>query len=449
MVDSAEDVALPPLTARSDHAQSVRTDPAQSVRTDTAPSVQSAIASFRRGQSSRASMTARGLGRTNRRPREMSVIGSANGEEIEHAQILAATCRCRARIPGLFGEWGPFFNVDLTREEWWALLKLCGGTLLLFFTSGIAAYFYRVSRLDFKCDDLPFKTTVSYFLNLDATFLEFCLGMVQGIIFGAIDNGGLWAGMDAMDPLFNPDKVPWVYGRGGRRFFSGLNHRDACVYFSVEFLDGKMNAEERGKVENICREHQEEYDRLLQANNLSCTGYNEACYADPKSPLFLGSGVPKNIFITMLSQCRLNAQTYKTLLEVYSTQRKHQEEGLEIGTGSGFDDETGSVGRDSSLTLPLFRDEICSYFRTNGTYPGKSKKLADAMIQGWEPGRLTQAGIGNTFSDMVGGVVSVFIATMIITATGQCTNSLVSEVLGLVVGCLLGMAVCRMLSSKS
>ena len=68
---------------------------------------------------------------------------------------------------------------------------------------------------------------------------------------------------------------------------------------------------------------------------------------------------------------------------------------------------------------------------------------------GWQPGKLTQAGIGNTYSDMLGAFLSTFVGVLIINMT-QITNvSLISEAIGIVIGCIIGVIIPRTLLHKA
>lgn len=58
-----------------------------------------------------------------------------------------------------------------------------------------------------------------------------------------------------------------------------------------------------------------------------------------------------------------------------------------------------------------------------------------------------KAGYGNTFSDMIGAFLSTFIGRQIVYKTGVTEYPMWSEAIGIVVGCLLGIFIPRMIIS--
>lgn len=74
------------------------------------------------------------------------------------------------------------------------------------------------------------QLTVRQFLGADMRYLTTAsgiktvmVGMVGGIIFGFIDNAGLWFGMDALDPLFVKKGITGNAAAGyGNTFSDGL-----------------------------------------------------------------------------------------------------------------------------------------------------------------------------------------------------------------------------------
>lgn len=107
------------------------------------------------------------------------------------------------------------------------LLILIGGTLILIYVFGAAAYDSEKRRHDeiqaAKVIDKEIDEPVPYdffkdFLQLspevwdtDAKQQEFLknvfAGMAGGIVFGFIDNAGLWFGMDSLDPYLPDNKL--------------------------------------------------------------------------------------------------------------------------------------------------------------------------------------------------------------------------------------------------
>jgi len=95
----------------------------------------------------------------------------------------------------------PLASTTLTSEEMSGIQRLLLISLLLILVAGFAAYRARL-RND------P-GLTVKEFLGLNANYLLtergrmiILVGMIGGIIFGIIDNAGLWFGLSALEPLF-------------------------------------------------------------------------------------------------------------------------------------------------------------------------------------------------------------------------------------------------------
>jgi len=63
-------------------------------------------------------------------------------------------------------------------------------------------------------------------------------------------------------------------------------------------------------------------------------------------------------------------------------------------------------------------------------------------------GELTQAGIGNTFSDALGVTMGTFIGSIITNKTKVEQTPIWADAVGIIVGCLLGIFICRMFSTK-
>jgi len=95
----------------------------------------------------------------------------------------------------------PFLTNTLTPQESAGIHQLLFISSALILTAGTVAYMAR------KRND-P-SLTVQNFLGLNLKYLNtergltiMLVGMVSGIIFGIIDNVGLWFGMSALDPYF-------------------------------------------------------------------------------------------------------------------------------------------------------------------------------------------------------------------------------------------------------
>ena len=93
-----------------------------------------------------------------------------------------------------------FFNISTIEKK--RLQKLMIISYILIVILGTITYKYKNEKYKKKNHrDLTFFE----FINggpIDSTFLKRVLkGLGVGIVFGIIDNGGLWFGMDALDPI--------------------------------------------------------------------------------------------------------------------------------------------------------------------------------------------------------------------------------------------------------
>jgi hypothetical protein len=362
--------------------------------------------------------------------------------------LIKPTFTIPDNIPLLSGPWGPFINTNLTSGQYTGLRNLIIVSIALILAAGAAAYMYQKSDKVVECKTESLsedKKTVDYFLMSNVDIAGFFLGMGAGIIFGFIDNAGLFYGMSYLDPIFDPNKLPWVYGKGGKRVFTGLDQGE-LIYKNTEFSDGKLTPTETTKFKKIAEGLSKKYDReyKLSEDKRDVIHVNETAYSDPNSGMFLGSGIKKKEFVQKFIKRELREKTYYKEIENYRdfknnkprykqlkekstkiSKELHKLKGLGLGIGS-------SLG-----TKKRIRQLEKEYFNIK-PWPGKDKSLADASLQGWTPGKLTQAGLGNTYSDTLGGFVSTFVALIIVSASGQCTSSLIAEVLGLFIGCLMG-----------
>ena len=91
---------------------------------------------------------------------------------------------------------------SLTGEEWKGILLLSVVCVLLILISYIFLQYseYHKAKKAGKTDMPTFAETLGFKGKFDAK--SFFIGMMTNIIFGFIDNAGLFFGMDNLDPLF-------------------------------------------------------------------------------------------------------------------------------------------------------------------------------------------------------------------------------------------------------
>jgi hypothetical protein len=400
-------------------------------------------------------------------------------------------------VPLIGGEWGPFVNPSLRKDEQKQLFTLFIVSLLLILIFGTWAYYSNKnefenneSQLQPQTEEIPDEYNVSYFLGLDKLIdgKALMVGMGAGIVFGLIDNGGLWFGMDALDPVFEGSNVPWVYGYGGKRAYSGLTGSDNgedSVYYGVKFKDGVLTRGEKIGIRTpheICKKIENDYTRIRsKLKNSNASKYekfkqrqsittNEKAFADPDSPLFLGANMTKKNFFDELAHYKINESNYSNRIDNYRDYLnnknlpkniKHAEElGILTKTQKTHKLKLKRQLREleklklKNLGFPTqkYKDTLKDLkikIRRLRVWPGNNKKLAQAWMGGWTPGKLTQAGIGNTFSDCIGAFLATFVGVLIVNMSKISKTSLLSEVFGIVVGCLIGIMIPRMISPKS
>ena len=73
----------------------------------------------------------------------------------------------------------------------------------------------------------------------------------------------------------------------------------------------------------------------------------------------------------------------------------------------------------------------------------------DALDPYLPGGELTKAGLGNTYSDALGSFLSVFIGNLIQKSTGIEKTPLWADTVGIVFGCLIGIAIPSAITGKS
>lgn len=387
--------------------------------------------------------------------------------------IIQPTFKIPDWIPLIGGEWGPFLNMNLGKSEQKQLFILFVVSIVLIAIFGSLAYATSTnSSSEDDTNDESKKGVYSFFI-----------GLFAGIIFGLIDNAGLWFGMDSLDPIFDGSKVPWVYGYGGKRQFSGINDNDECVYYGVEFKDGKLMHNERINgltPQEICEKTASEYTKvihMIDRSNLSSKEKarkfeniltNEKAFADPNSQLFMGSNMRKEDFFKAFSDYRVNENMYHAQIEVYRKYLNNQfasspEEAKKIGslTKKQFQKKLelkdklkrykgwkskymGNPTPEDTKKAKEIEEELKQY----QVWPGKNKKLAKATMNGYKFGSLSQAALGNTFSDVLGSFLSSFILIMLIHLTNVDNFSILTETLGIFIGCLLGILLPRTLLYK-
>jgi len=95
-----------------------------------------------------------------------------------------------------------------SKKQLKALVNLFSGVFILIMVLGTVSYV-----LADKDERKKHNKSLSFseFINggkLDATFVKRILvGLVSGVVFGILDNGGLWFGMDALDPILPKNKL--------------------------------------------------------------------------------------------------------------------------------------------------------------------------------------------------------------------------------------------------
>jgi hypothetical protein len=408
--------------------------------------------------------------------------------------LLEPSFTIPSNIPIIGGEWGPFINPNIRSDEKKQLFMLFIGSLVLILIFGSIAYYSNKAEFedpprseDIEKIEIPDHFTLKYFLGLDklVDFNSLMVGMGAGIVFGLIDNGGLWFGMDSLDPVFESKSVPWIYGYGGRRPFSGLENEVDSVYYGVKFKDGMLERGDKIGIRTpheICKKIQNDYDKAShKINNYDKKWIekykmrenvktNEAAFADPNSPMFLGHNMSKKDFFTYFAQYKINESTYNERIDNYRDylNNKNIPENVTKANRLGVltrDQKTQKLRykRDlanlqklklKNIGFPTqkYKDQVkmLKYkISQRQVWPGRSKKLAQSWMGGWNPGKLTQAGIGNTYSDFLGAFLATFAGILIINMSKISNVSILSEVIGIVLGCILGIFIPRLISPKS
>lgn len=88
-------------------------------------------------------------------------------------------------------------NNKITNEQRKSLYIMLGSCLVLIIISFLLAFFTQPPGTD------GVKKTVAQFIGFSTEFgiKQIMVGLVSSIVFGIVDNGGLFFGMDALDPF--------------------------------------------------------------------------------------------------------------------------------------------------------------------------------------------------------------------------------------------------------
>jgi hypothetical protein len=388
------------------------------------------------------------------------------------------------KLPLIGGDWGPWVTNHLSKDQKIQVFVLFIISLILIFIFGTWAYYDDKKRKENPPPPKVEEPSKNYgeegyglgdFFNI-SKFIDLPslgVGMFAGIIFGFIDNGGLWFGMDSLDPIFNADKVPWVYGYGGRRQYSGFGGK----YDSAVFKDGVLSDKEKVRIDKLCKSVDDAYIKKLNSINHSkltekekrkakeSYEVNEAAYADPHSEMFLGNNMSKSEYFKKFKKHEINEELYDVYVKNY---RKYLD-GSELPTTKKQARMMHSLTRGEktqklkykkelktlkSKGLPFSSksrrnrhriEELKYLIKQKRVWPGKNKKLAKACTQGYKFGTLTNAGLGNTFSDTLGAFLATFAGVLIVNMSGIDNVSLISEAIGITIGCLIGILIPRTL----
>ena len=341
--------------------------------------------------------------------------------------IIEPSFKIPGNIPFISGSYGPFINLNLRKSEQRQLFILFIASLFLIFCFGTWAYYSNKNYLETNPGSKEPEPepdidsyNISTFLGLEKLidFNALMVGMGSGIVFGLIDNGGLWFGMDALDPIFEPSTVPWVYGYGGRREYSGLVNNVDSIYYGVKFKDGVLERGEKIGIrtpEEISKKIQSEYNKVINKINKSKKDWkekisqresistNETAFADPNSPLFLGSNMTKVDFFSYMAKYKINEETYNYRIENYRDYLNHrnfpkdEKEAREKGTITKrekaqklkYKQELAKLekARLKNLGFPTqkYKNRVAVLkrkIRDKRVWPGKNKKLAQAWMGG-------------------------------------------------------------------
>ena len=299
------------------------------------------------------------------------------------------------------GPVGPWFNTDLDSNERYKLIRLLVAFIVLVVGFGALGYWFVKEKADFPRDCGPIEEPKDFKEFIDSEALAdpqaFFLGMGAGLVFGFIDNFGLWFGMDALDAAFDPSKVPWVMGYGGKRPYAGSKEE----FRNAKLKNGKRLGDDVSKL-NI-KSKQKAYDTLINGNKKKGL-FNQKAFTNPQNPMFLGTTMTSEQFIKAYNGNKLTEQTYINMINKANTKNQ---------------------------------------------YPGTDKNLGKQYEDGYSFGKLTQAGIGNTFSDALGAFMATFIGVIIVNSKNYTSVSLISEALGIIFGCMIAILIARMLSNKT
>jgi len=169
-------------------------------------------------------------------------------------------------------------------------------------------------------------------------------------------------------------------------------------------------------------------------------GLGKFSWSDPKEKAQL-----KKIFVVFIvSILLILVGGYLTLWYVNNKRKKKGEKPFTImefiNGGAKFNPITVLVGMVAGMMFG-FIDNAGLYFGMDSLNPLFTKMGAT--------GELAQSGLGNTFSDMLGGFLGTFAGIFIQTLSGKSDVPIWSEAIGLVVGCLIGVVVPKLIMGKT
>jgi hypothetical protein len=89
-----------------------------------------------------------------------------------------------------------------------------------------------------------------------------------------------------------------------------------------------------------------------------------------------------------------------------------------------------------SVLVGMVSGLVFGFIDNAGLYLGMDK--LDPLFEAMGAGNLAKSGLGNTFSDMLGGFISTFAGIVIQQMSGESETPIWSEVVGLIIGCIMG-----------
>lgn len=213
--------------------------------------------------------------------------------------------------------------------------------------------------------------------------MEFLVGTGIGASCGFMRIVVLWYALYVVYVLFPPEKVPWVYGRGGRARFTGLMRPFGnTVYDTVSGF--RSNTDEMIKLMEI---------QMAHNKSINNGGYNEECYASPYSPLFLGKNMDIELFMDAYKKNKLNEDSFVG------------------GFGASHDGNGGEFEREWKL--------------------------------GWRPGSMRLAVLANVVAMVMGEMIYLALRRVAGSGTWRCEWGITNFALGNLIGSVIGVVVMR------